>query len=596
MIHTISLLINSSNQANGEVIPPQEDAQPEGSTVETTDDAKPQAPTEEHIQKDEAHPEETVANTTAENKEEYAAVYQSNIEQNGGAVDASAEVHVADQIPNGEPQPVSSTEENPEAVSPVEPVEQTVANTSAENKGEETDKTVDQSNVDHSKAKVSADAHMEDPVAEISIVPAVELKPKEEPETKTEPANATQLEDAGVQSIVQPAEGSCEKSPPEQVAEEIVEAVAEVAVESSSDVSGVVNATPVKEVALQDSVEAVTEVVTKTSSGTSDVVHATPGKEAALQISVEPVPDLLAESESERPKPPATETATEGNCEKGPPEQAAVESVEAVAEVAVESSPETPDVTGAAGENTALQVSVDPVPDLVADTASESRTKAAAETTVKPEESTVESATSAEPVLKTGAEEVVTGEVQPVENPVVEQSVEPTPERAADHVVELTIKDAVEPVTSSDAEAAQDKFSCRLIELSEALDVEPLTTEAAPEPLKDPKPSHTEETKLNQHSDDTNTCDVSQKSKEDPQSTQTPDKPSSKSNVCSFCEKIMDGNVKIYLSEPVVTCHPDCLKCGVCAKALGDLMTAMFLHDQVIQCGGCFAEALETKA
>ncbi|KAK9536348.1 hypothetical protein VZT92_006136 [Zoarces viviparus] len=279
--------------------------------------------------------------------------------------------------------------------------------------------------------------------------------------------------------------------------------------------------------------------------------------------------------------------------EKGLTEQAAEESVEAVAEVAVESSPETPDVTGAAGENAALQVSVDPVPDL--DTASESPIKAAAKTALKPEESTVKFAASAEPVFRPGAEEVVKCEVQPVENPVVQQSVEPTPERAAHHVVELSMKDAVGPVTSSDAEAAQDTFSWRLIELSEALDVEPPTTEAAPEPLKDPKPSHTEETKLNQHSDDTNTYDVSQKSKEDPQSTQTQQKPSTKSNVCSFCEKIMDGNVKIYLSEPVVTWHPDCLKCGVCAKALGDLMTAMFLHDQVVHCGGCFAEALETK-
>ncbi|KAM6911550.1 uncharacterized protein PEZ65_015790 [Lycodopsis pacificus] len=281
--------------------------------------------------------------------------------------------------------------------------------------------------------------------------------------------------------------------------------------------------------------------------------------------------------------------------EKGLTEQAAEESVEAVAEVAVESSPETPDVTGAAGENAALQVSVDPGSDLEVDTASESPTKAAAETALKPEESTVEFAASAEPVFRPGAEEVVKCEVQPVENPVVEQSVEPIPERAADHVVELSMKDAVEPVTSSDAEAAQDTFSCRFIELSEALDVEPPTTEAAPEPLKDPKPSHTEETKLNQHSDDTNICDVSQKSKEDPQSTQTQQKPSTKSNVCSFCEKIMDGKVKIYLNEPVMACHPECLKCGVCAKALGDLMTAMFLHDQVVHCGGCFAEALETK-
>ncbi|XP_034406094.1 uncharacterized protein si:dkey-125i10.3 isoform X2 [Cyclopterus lumpus] len=477
VLSTAKKFDDSSNQANFEVIPPQEDAQPEGSTVETTDDAKPQAPIEELIQKDEAHPEKTVANTTAEIKEEYAAVYQSNVEQNGVA------------------------------------------------------------------AEVSADAHVEDPVVETSAVPVVELKPKEKPTTKTEPANATQLEHAGAQSIVHPAEGSCEKGPSEQATEEIVEAVAEVAVESSADTSDVVNVTLIKEVAFQESVGAVAEAVTKPSSGMSDVVNATPGKEAALQ-----------------------------------------DSVDAVDEVAVESSPETPAVTDAAGENAALQVTC---PDLVENTASETSTQAAAE---EPEEFIVESAASAEPVLKTGAEEVVQCEVQPVYKPVVEQSVEP--ERAADHVVERTIKDAVEPVTYSDAEA-QDEFSDQLIQLSEALDVEPPTTEAAPEPLKDPKRSHTEENKLNQHSD-SNISDMSQRSKEDRQSTQTQDE-TRNSNVCSFCEKIIDGKVKIYISEPVVTCHPDCLKCGVCAKPLGDMMTPMFLHDQMVQCGGCFADAFKTR-
>ncbi|XP_054481875.1 fibrous sheath CABYR-binding protein [Anoplopoma fimbria] len=577
------------------------------------------------MQKDEAQTEKTIANTTAENKEQYAAVYQLNVEPNGEAADLSAEVCVAEQIQNGEPQPISSTNENPEEVSPVAPAKQTVSATTAENKEEHNDNTFDQSNVEHNEAKVSADVHVEDPVAETSAVPAAELKTTEEPSTETEQANATLLEDATVQSVVQPAEGSCEKCPPEQSAEEIIEAVAEIAVESSIDTSDVVNATPGQEVALQDSVEAVAEVVTKSSSDTSYVVNATPGQEAALQTSVEPVPEFLAVSESEPPTQHAAETATEGNCENGPPEHAAEEiveavaevaveslsdtsdvviatpgseaalqdSVEAVAEVVVESSPETPAVTGAVVENAALQVSVDPVPDLVADSASEPPTQEAAETAIHPEESRVESAASAEPVLKAGAEEVVKCEVQPVDNPVVEQSVEPTSERAADHVVELTIKDAVEPATSLDAEAALDGFSDRLIELLDALDVEPPTTEAAPEPLKDPKQSRTE-TKLNGYSDDTNTSDLSQKSKEHPQSIQTKYK-TRYSNVCSFCDKIIDGNVKIYLSEPVMSCHPDCLKCGVCAKALGDMLTPMFLHHQAVLCGGCFAEALKTE-
>lgn len=373
---------------------------------------RPQAPTEELIQNGETQPEESVADTKAENKGEHAdtTVDQSNVGHNEGTAEVSADVHVEEHIQNGET-PVPSTKENPVAVSPVEPAAQPVANTTAENKEEHADTIVEQSSVE----RVSADTHVEDPVAETSAaagteeskdtaeVPAalaVELKPQEEPSTETEPANETNVEEAGIESTVQSAERSCEKSPPEQTAEKTVEAVAEVIVESSPD--------------------------------KSDVINATPGEEAALQDSVEPVPDLLAES------------------------------------------------------------------------VSESFTQPAADTTVKSVECNVEPAVSTESVLQTRAEEVIECPVQPIDSTVVEQSVEPTPEIAADRGVELNIEDALEPVTASDAEAAVDTLANRAIELTDALDVEPPTAEAAPEPLKDQKKSHTEEKKLNQQPNQTN--------------------------------------------------------------------------------------------
>ncbi|KAA8587101.1 hypothetical protein FQN60_000937, partial [Etheostoma spectabile] len=573
-----------------------------------------QAPKEELTQKCVEQQEISVTNKSAENKEEYiAAVYQSNVQHNDGAAEVYSEVHFA---------------------------EQPAANTTAENKGEHAGATVGQSNIEHNEVKVSADAHVEDTVAEIFAAagteeskdtaevpagPALKLKSQEEPSNKTEPANAV------VETAVQPAEGSCEKSSPEQAADDSVKAVAEVVAKSTSDtsdvvnatlgneaalpdgvkavaevvvksspktsdvvnatpgkeaalpdgvkavaevvvksssgISDVVNATPRKEAALPDGVKAVAEVVAKSSSGisdvvnvtpkkeaalsdgvkavaevvvnslpkTSDVVNATPGEEAALQVSVEPVPDLLAESVSELSTQPAAKTATKKSCEKGVPEQAAGESVEAVAKVVVESSPDTPAVTGGSGEEAALQVNVEPVPDLVAGNVPESPTQPAAETSVKSLESKVESAAK--------AEEVVEFEVAPVVNTFVKQSVKPTPKRAADGVVELNIKDAVEPVT-----AVQEKFSYTPIELSEALDVKPPTTETAPKPLKDSKQSHTEETKPNQRSEHTNTSEIFKKSKEKEQPTQ-------KQNVIRI-----DGNVKLLLSEPAVICHPDCLK------------------------------------
>nr|XP_046266985.1 retinitis pigmentosa 1-like 1 protein [Scatophagus argus] len=510
---------------------------------------------EEHTQNDEAESEKSVDNTSEGDKDEYAdpTVDQSNVEHNQMAVE--------EHIPNGEAQPVSSTKEKPEAESPVDTAEPPVATSTAENKEKYTDPAADQFHIEHSEVKVSADAHAEDPIADTSAttdteaskdnaeVSAVTVRVQEETSAETEPANATNLEDAKADSAVHPAEVSHEDCLSEQASKEIVEAVAEVVAESSPDKSDVINATP-GEVALQDSVEA--------------------------------VPDLLAKFVCELPTQSAAETATEASCEKDPPEEAARETVEVVAQVNVESSPETPPVTETAGE----QDNVEPVPDLVADTVSESPTQPSAETAVKSVEREVESAASAEPALQTSAEELVECKVQPADDTVVELSVKPTPEDTAERVVELNVKDAVEPAKVTDAEAVQNTTANRIIELSDALDVEPSTSE----PLKDQEQSHTEETNLNQHSDHANSSETSQKPEEEVQSIQTLKDTRDNKNVCAFCDKTIDGNVKIKLSEPLMNCHPDCLKCGVCAKALGDLLTPMFLHNQEILCGGCFAK------
>ncbi|XP_051257709.1 A-kinase anchor protein 200 isoform X2 [Dicentrarchus labrax] len=562
VLSTAKKFDNSAYRANGEVIPLQKDAQPEGSTVETTDGTKPQVLPEEVIQNDEAQPEKSVANTSAENKED-AAIDQTNVEHNEKATEVSADIHVEEHIQNGEAQQVSSAKENPEAVSPMESAEQPVANTAAKKKGECADIIVDQSNTEHIEVKVSADAHVEDPVAETSAtvgteeskdVPAAPSEPSDE----TQSANATHLEDAGVESTVQPAEESCGKCPLKQSAEEIAETVAEAQVESSPD--------------------------------KSDVINATPGVESALQDNVAPIPDLVAEPASESPSQPAADpAAAEGSCEIGPPEQAAEEIAEAVAEALVESSPDKIDVINApSGDEAALQDNVEPVPDLEADIVSELPIQPTAETTVKSLKCNVDSA--AESALETRAEEVVESEIQLADNTIVKQSV--APESAADRVDELSIEDAVEPVTALDAEAVQDKLVYRAIELTEALDVEPPTAESAPEPLKDQEQPHTEETKLNQ-SDDTNISEKFEKPvEEEPQSTQTLNDTRYSRNMCSFCDKIIDGNVKLTFSEPLVKYHPECLKCGVCAKALGDMLTPMFLYNQVIQCDGCFAKTL----
>ncbi|XP_034540318.1 retinitis pigmentosa 1-like 1 protein isoform X2 [Notolabrus celidotus] len=529
----------SANQAKSEEVIPGESA------VETKDDTKPQAATEPLVQNGEPQPEISVTDIKTEIKDANAeaAVEQINGEHIEAAAVVAAEVLVEESIPDGEAQTVASAED---------PAVQQIVDTVAEIKEALADQTADE-------AKISADVHVEDPVsetpaveevkdtAEVPVASPANSTPQGERSTEPKTVDTMNVEAAAVEPTDQSAE---ESSPAEHAAEEIIKAVTEVAVEPSSD--------------------------------KGDVTDAKPGEEAAVQESVETVAELSAESASESPTQVAAEAATEVSSEKGT-EEAAKETVEAVAEVAVESVHEIPVVTETAEEKVAPQGHVDPVPDIVADTVSVSPAPAAPETEVKSVECEVQSAASVEPVSETTVEEVVESVVQPV----VEQSVELAPESAAEPVV-----DAVEPVTAPDAEVTQDKTTYKLIELTDALDEEIPTAETVPEPLPDLKETDTEETKLIQESEETKIPEVIQKLVEEPRyilketSTGIP--------FCSFCDTLIDGNVKITFSEPLVRCHPDCLKCGVCAKALGDLLTPMFLHNQVIQCDGCFAKAIKT--
>ncbi|XP_074528508.1 uncharacterized protein LOC141791759 [Halichoeres trimaculatus] len=485
----------------------------------------------------EVQPEISVTKTEIKEAIGESAVEKINEDHTEASAEVAKEVLAEEKVQNCEAQTVASAEGT---------TEQQIVDTVKEIKEELVDATADE-------AKISADVQVVDSetpavgvefkdTTEVLVAPQAESKPQDEPLSEPEPANTTNVEDTAAQPTDQSAE---ESSPPVQAAEEIIKAVTEVTVEPSSD--------------------------------KSDVTDAMPEEEAAVQESVETVAELSAESASESPTQAAAEAATEGSCEKAL-EEAAEETVRAVVEVAVKSVPETPDVTESAKEEAATQGQVEPVPDVVADTVSVLPTKAAPETEVKSVECETVSRTE-EPLPETKVGEVVESEVQSV----VEQSVELAPGSAAEAVVE-TVEPA--PVTAPDSEATQDTTTYKLIEITDALDVETPTAETAPETLPVLKENHTEETKLIQDPD------VIQKVVEEPRyklkenSDGTP--------FCSFCDKLIDGNVKITFSEPLVRCHPDCLKCGVCAKALGDLLTPMFLHNQVIQCDGCFAKAFRT--
>ncbi|KAG7516180.1 titin-like isoform X1 [Solea senegalensis] len=195
-----------------------------------------------------------------------------------------------------------------------------------------------------------------------------------------------------------------------------------------------------------------------------------------------------------------------------------------------------------------------------------------------------ESAAPTEEVSKTRSEEAVECE----HNTITEQSAESVPTDAEDYLLrELNINDALEPVNDLEAKAVQGKYSDRGIKLTDALDVQPPTVHAVPKPVEDPEQSElSEQAKMNQ-SDDAHITEMSQKPNE-----LLRRRTSDVKAVCSFCDRIIDGKTKLTLSEPAVICHPECLKCSVCAKTLGDLLTRMFLYHQGIHCDDCFANAL----
>ncbi|KAM9846962.1 uncharacterized protein ACBR49_010207 [Aulostomus maculatus] len=443
--------------------------------------------------------------------------------------------------------------------------------------------TKDQTNAEQiekdSEASVSAPV---DDIQNIETEPVSEENPEAISVVEAAQAVSNPVSDASAdQSYVEHNEETAQSSP--VVIEEVVknnEAQPEksASVETAEQaVTNVLSEKKEEEVDEADAKVGEAEVGTQQSQAAEEVttaakVELTPEAEPPTQTEPENVTTLL-DAGVESTVQPAEEI-----CEECPQEQAPIEIVETIAETVVESVPESPAVINQeSAEGAAMQDSVEAVPDLLADVTSESPTQPPAETVVKSVESRLESAAPAEPFLNIAAEKESESEVQ-----AVKQDVEPTPAITVDDVVGLKT-DAAEPVRVPEVEAAEDTLVEKTIELEDAFDVAAPTVTAVPE-------SHSEELKLIQQSDDANTNNMFQKLTVELPSIKTRDgKP-----VCSFCDQIIDGDVKISLSEPPVSCHPDCLKCGVCDKALGDLLTLMFLHDQRIHCDGCFAKALQT--
>ncbi|XP_021479027.2 calphotin isoform X2 [Oncorhynchus mykiss] len=307
--------------------------------------------------------------------------------------------------------------------------------------------------------------------------------------------------------------------------------------------------------------------------------------------------ELIAQLTAEPTVGPTVEPASEIQSE-----ETAVESVLEPVVKPVDSVSEEPAVRPAAVE--AIELVVEPVVAVKPVVEPVATVKPVVEpvATVKP---VVEPVATVKPVVEPVA--AVKPVVEPVAavKPVVEPvaAVKPVvePVAAVKPVVEpvAAVKPVVEPVAAvkpvveaeAVAEAAVEVVQelSAAIELEEALDVELPAAEVvaddiiAPASEPTPSPCGGQVPSLIQQQEDA-----------EPQHQIVHDFRHTKDGkaICSYCDKSIDGNVKITINYPQIYSHPDCFKCGLCSKALGDMTTSMFVHGRVIHCDGCFIKTM----
>lgn len=568
--------------------------------TEVTPSEGPQATTEAPRLNADAHSEKNVG-IGKENGE--AAVDKPSVEQSDGSAGATADVPVEDST-----QSVSLIEKIIEAVSPVEPPEQPLSNTTSEKLEEHADAPADPSNTDNSEVNVAGAANVENVDNPSGEIPPVDETVETNGTTGiTAAPSETAVEEVGPETSAQPEVESC--APAEQAAEEIVAASPEVTVESSTETIDVKMTASAEQTSVETSVESVPDIVQSVTEAPSEPASEITAEDsssqaeaevkgteeivaAAAEIVVESLPETTQEEEEAAPHNtvqtvpdivsktsalPDAETPAENINVEDPAQAGTEETVEAAAEAGVDSSrvisavDETTQEEDAASHNAVTEP-----PDAAAD--------------VESVECKDESAAQEEPVLKATTVEVVQYEVHSFENTTVEESIDPKPESEA--AVELNINDALEPVVVPDVEAVQENVGEQVIKLTDALDVEIPENKTVPEPVEEPKPAISEELQPSQQCNGTETSEEVQKPAEELMQTTTQKTYRHIHGICSFCDQKINGTVKISLSDPLVECHPECLKCGICALDLGDLIKPMFLRGQMIQCGSCATQAL----
>ncbi|XP_029819612.1 zinc finger protein 185 [Manacus vitellinus] len=58
--------------------------------------------------------------------------------------------------------------------------------------------------------------------------------------------------------------------------------------------------------------------------------------------------------------------------------------------------------------------------------------------------------------------------------------------------------------------------------------------------------------------------------------------------VCSYCSREIRDCPKIIIEHLNIHCHEYCFRCGICHKAMGDLLDKIFIHRDIVHCDKCY--------
>ncbi|NWV62382.1 ZN185 protein, partial [Malurus elegans] len=64
--------------------------------------------------------------------------------------------------------------------------------------------------------------------------------------------------------------------------------------------------------------------------------------------------------------------------------------------------------------------------------------------------------------------------------------------------------------------------------------------------------------------------------------------PRSSEPLCSYCSREIRDCPKIIIEHLNIHCHEYCFRCGICHKAMGDLLDKIFIHRDIVHCDKCY--------